>query len=82
LLGLRWTDADLEAGTLTVRRSLDVDGTFKSPKNRAARRTLRLTPRPLDTLKAHKVAKTPNAFRPGRTGKITASCFPTPWVNR
>ena len=34
LLGLKWADADLEAGTLTVRRSLNVDGTFKAPKNR------------------------------------------------
>jgi integrase len=40
LLGLKWTDTDSEAGTLTVRRSLDVDGTFKTPKNRAAKRTL------------------------------------------
>ncbi len=49
LLGLKWTDADLEAGTLTVRRSLDVDGTFKVPKNQAARRTLKLTPTALST---------------------------------
>ncbi len=32
LLGLKWTDVDLDAGMLTVRRSLDVDGTFKAPK--------------------------------------------------
>jgi integrase len=55
LLGLRWTDTDLDAGTLTVRRSLDVNDTFKSPKNRAARRTLKLTPRALEALKAHRV---------------------------
>ena len=54
LLGLKWTDADLEEGALTVRRSLDVDGTFKAPKNRASRRTLKLTPRALEALKAHK----------------------------
>ncbi|MDP8945215.1 MAG: transposase [Actinomycetota bacterium] len=34
LLGLKWTDVDLDAGTLTVRHSLDVDGTFKATKNR------------------------------------------------
>jgi integrase len=55
LLGLKWTDTDLDAGTLMVRRSLDVDGTFKAPKNQAARRTLKLTPRALDALKVHKV---------------------------
>jgi integrase len=55
LLGLKWTDVDLEAGTLAVWRSLDADGTFKTPKNRAAERALRLTARALDALKAHKV---------------------------
>jgi integrase len=55
LLGLKWTDADLDAGTLTVRRSLDVDGTSKAPKNLASKRTLKLTPQALDVLKAHNV---------------------------
>jgi integrase len=32
LLGLKWTDADLDAGTLSVRRSLDVDGKLKTPQ--------------------------------------------------
>jgi hypothetical protein len=45
----------LKAGALTVRRSLDVDGTFKTPKNRAAKRTLKLTRPALDALQAHKV---------------------------
>ena len=35
LLRLMWTDADLDAGTLAVRGSLDVDGRFKAPKNQA-----------------------------------------------
>src|SRR5215212_8694777 len=55
LLGLKWADVDLEAGTLAVRRSLDVDGTLKTPKNRAAKRSLRLTARALDALKAHRM---------------------------
>jgi integrase len=54
VLGLRWSDIDLDAGTLSVRRSLDVDGTFKTPKNRSSRRTLRLTTRALGALGAHK----------------------------
>jgi integrase len=43
LLGLRWSDVDLEAGTLTVRHSLD-RRTFElaEPKTDFARRTLRL----------------------------------------
>src|SRR5215217_2248380 len=65
LLGLKWTDANLDTGTLTVQRSLDVDGTFKPPKNRAAKRTLRLTPRALDTLKAHKVRQNAERLQAG-----------------
>jgi integrase len=38
LLGLRSASADLGAGTWTVRVSLDVNGTFKAPKDRAAKR--------------------------------------------
>ena len=55
ILGLRWEDVDLEEGTISVKRSLDVDGTLKMPKNPASRRTLKLTPRALAALKAHKV---------------------------
>jgi integrase len=32
ILALRWDDLNLDAGTLSVKRSLDVDGTFKAPK--------------------------------------------------
>ena len=76
LLGLKWTDADLEAGTLTVRRSLDVDGTFKVPKNRAARRTLKLTPRALDALKTHKVRQNAERLRAGARWKDHDLVFP------
>jgi integrase len=65
LLGLKWTDADLNAGTLTVRRSLDVDDTFKAPKNRAAKRTLKLTTRALDALKRHKVRQNAERLQAG-----------------
>jgi integrase len=65
LLGLKWTDADLNAGTLTVRRSLDVDDTFKAPKNRAAKRTLKLTTRALDALKRHKVRQNAKRLQAG-----------------
>ncbi len=82
MLGLKWMDADLDAGTLTVRRSLDVDGTFKAPKNRAVKRSLKLTPRALDALKAHKASQNADAYRLGRAGRVMASCSPTPCVNR
>lgn len=65
LLGLQWTDADLDAGTLTVRRSLDVDGTYKTPKNQAAKRTLKLTSQTLDALKAHKARQNTERLQAG-----------------
>jgi integrase len=76
LLGLKWADADLDAGTLTVRRSLDVDGTFKAPKNRAARRTLRLTPRALDALKTHKVRQNAERLQAGARWQDHDLVFP------
>jgi integrase len=76
LLGLRWTDADLEAGTLMVRRSLDVDGTFKTPKNRAATRTLKLTRPALDALKAHKVRQNAERLHAGSRWRDYDLIFP------
>jgi integrase len=76
LLGLRWTDVDLDAGTLQVRRSLDVDGTFKTPKNRAARRTLKLTPRALDALKTHKVRQNAERLHTGSLWQDGSLVFP------
>ena len=76
LLGLKWTDADLNAGTLTVRCSLDVDGTLKMPKNRAARRTLKLPPRALDALKAHKVRQNAERLHTGSRWQDHNLVFP------
>src|SRR5215203_1445814 len=76
LLGLKWTDADLEAGALTVRRSLDVDGTFKTPKNRAAKRTLKLTHQALDALKAHKVRQITERLQAGSHWRDHDLVFP------
>jgi integrase len=44
LRALRWRDVDLEAGTLTVARSLLPDGTPKPPKTAAGVRTVPLLP--------------------------------------
>ena len=41
---LRWSDIDLEAGTLTVTRSMLPDGTPKAPKTHAGLRTVPLLP--------------------------------------
>ena len=60
-LGLRWSDLDLDAGTLTVRRALqrqrDKGLVFVEPKSRAGRRTIVL-PRPLrEALRTHRAAQ-------------------------
>ena len=62
-LGLLWEDVKLEEATLSVKRSLDVDGTLKTPKNPASRRTLKLAPRALAALKAHKVRQNEERLR-------------------
>jgi integrase len=76
LLGLKWTDADLDKGTLRVQRSLDVDGAFKAPKNQAARRALKLTSRALDALKAHKVRQNAERLQAGSRWQDHNLVFP------
>jgi integrase len=57
LLGLKWADVDLDAGKLSVRRSLKVtaDGLgFGPPKNKASRRSVPLNKTAVVALKAHR----------------------------
>ena len=56
LLGLRWEDVDLEAGTLHVRRTLTLakDGPkFMTPKTAKSRRQIRFTTGAVEALKRH-----------------------------
>ena len=58
LLGLRWTDVDLEAGKLSVTRSLKVtaDGlAFGAPKNQVSRRSMPLNKSVIAALRAHRL---------------------------
>jgi integrase len=41
---LHWSDIDFEAGTVTVRQSMQPDGTLKEPKTEAGRRTVPMLP--------------------------------------
>ena len=57
LLGLRWADIDLEAGKLSVRRSLKIADhglEFGPPKNKASRRSVPLNKSATAALRAHK----------------------------
>jgi integrase len=57
LLGLRWEDADLENGVLRVARALVREGgRYRSgeTKTKRGRRSIRLTPRAVNALSAHR----------------------------
>lgn len=61
ILALRWTDCDLKAGTITIRRTLSETREhgiiFKEPKSRQSVRTITLTQFALAALKEHKKAQ-------------------------
>jgi len=54
-IALRWSDVDLEAGTLTIERRL-YRGTFDAPKSAYGRRTLPLTRELVLDLRHHRLA--------------------------
>src|SRR5829696_8780573 len=59
LLGLKWSDVDFKHGTLSIRRTLSRTGngkrvTLGEPKTKKSRRTIPLTLRALEALKAHR----------------------------
>jgi integrase len=57
LLALRWSDVDLDRGTITVRRSLGLVGgklTYSPPKTQAGERELVLAPFILTALRRHR----------------------------
>jgi integrase len=56
LLGLKWEEVDLEAGTLQVRRTLTTakgGPVLRAPKTKASRRTVKLSPTALEALRSH-----------------------------
>jgi len=66
LLGLKWTDIDLDAGKLSVRRSLKVtkDGLgFGPPKNKASRRSVPLNKTAVAALRAHRLRQNEERLR-------------------
>jgi integrase len=67
LLGLRWKDVDLDAGTLTVNRSV-YDGEINPPKTEAGNRTIKLSKLAIAALKQHRI----NAAKV----RISEWCFP------
>jgi integrase len=76
LLGLKGEDVDLDVPNVKVRRSLDVDGTLKEPKNQASRRTVPLTPQAVEALKAHRVRQNEERLRAGAKWQDNGLVFP------
>ena len=70
--GLRWVDADMIAGTLSVRWGIgEINGTMVvgSPKNRRGRRTFALLPSALMALQRQQVQQQGERQRVGRVEK-------------
>ena len=59
LLGLKWSDVELDAGRIHIRRSFGRYG-FGEPKSRAGRRVVALAPSLVAELRRHKLASSPN----------------------
>jgi integrase len=79
LLGLKWTDVDLDAGRLSVRRSLKVteDGLdFGPPKNKVSRRSVPLNKSVVAALRAHRLRQNEERY-PLPDGTVTTLCSPT-----
>jgi integrase len=68
LLGLRWSDIDLDAELLTVNQALEQIGgnvTFKAPKTKRSRRTITLPSVTVEVLREHKAAQAEERLRMG-----------------
>ena len=69
LLGLRWVDLDLEAGTAAVRRTSQYLGPggvkLRAPKTARSRRTISLSPSTVVVLREHRVAQNERRLRMG-----------------
>jgi integrase len=78
LCALRWCEVDLEAGKLTVERSLEQTRQHglrvKSPKSRHGRRTISLPPAAVAELRAHRQAQLEMRLKLGQ-GRIPADAL-------
>jgi integrase len=76
LLGLKWTDIDLDARTLSVQRSLDRDGTFNPPKRNKSRRTVKLTAQAAEALKGYRARQNEERLQLGSLWEDWGLVFP------
>jgi integrase len=81
LLGLRWSDVELDAKRLFVRQTYNGAFGFGTPKSRAGRRMVPLTPALAAELRRHKLAQAPNPTTwcsPPATGRPSTPATSTP----
>jgi integrase len=79
LLGLKWEDIDLGAGSLHVRRTKSqakTGPTFTTPKNGKGR-SIRLTRRAVEVLKAHKATQNAERLKAGNLWQDNSLVFCT-----
>lgn len=86
LLALRWSDVNLDAATLTVKRSLEETKAglnFKSPKTREAQRLLDLLPLTVEVLRRHRIEQAKARLAAGPAWEDNDLVFPDsdgrPW---
>ncbi len=86
-LALRWSDVDLDAGSLTVRRTLQRlrgEVRFDEPKTARSRRTVALPPTVAATLRAHRIRQVEERLWAGSRwqehGLIFTSSIGTPMM--
>lgn len=87
LLGLRWEDVDLDAGTLTVRHTLSkVTGTLGDPKTSSGRRTVGLEDSTVEALRRHRAKQAQDRLSAGPRwadgGYVFTSRHGTPVIAR
>jgi integrase len=81
ILGLRWEDIDLRAGTLTVRHALqkvEKKPTLVEPKTRRSRRTLALPDFAVTALRSHKARQLEERLVVGSSWEEWGLVFTTP----
>jgi integrase len=80
LLGLKWDDIDLEAGTLRVRRTLTTakgGPVLSAPKTKGSRRTVRLSRTALEALRSHLERQLAEIDRAGDLWSENGLIFPS-----
>jgi integrase len=80
LLGLKWSDADIERATLSVNRSMDTmygPPVEKAPKRSSSRRTVALMPEAVAALRMHRKRQAEERLAAGPAWTERDLIFPT-----